>query len=162
MIYESKLLTPIGELLLQSDEEALIGVYFPGETSTTPFLPAKLLPDSQLPQVLQQTKRELQGYFAGTVKEFSVPLTYHGTKFQMQAWEALRKIPFGEVRTYQQQATLIGNPKALRAVGGANHANRISIIIPCHRVIGKNGKLVGFGGGLWRKEWLLQHEMKYR
>ena len=162
MIYESKLLTPIGELLLQSDEEALIGVYFPSETSTTPFLPAKLLPDSQLPQVLQQTKRELQGYFAGTIKEFSVPLTYHGTKFQMQAWEALRKIPFGEVRTYQQQATLIGNPKALRAVGGANHANRISIIIPCHRVIGKNGKLVGFGGGLWRKEWLLQHEMKYR
>ena len=162
MIYESKLLTPIGELLLQSDEEALIGVYFPSETSTTPFLPAKLLPDSQLPPVLQQTKRELQGYFAGTIKEFSVPLTYHGTEFQMQAWEALRKIPFGEVRTYQQQATLIGNPKALRAVGGANHANRISIIIPCHRVIGKNGKLVGFGGGLWRKEWLLQHEMKYR
>jgi len=162
MIFETKLLTPIGEMLMQSDEDALLGVYFPGETSATPFLPAKLLPDAQLPACLRLAKEELKGYFAGEIKEFSVPLAYHGTDFQLLAWDALRKIPYGEVRTYQQQATMIGKPSALRAVGGANHANRISILIPCHRVIGKNGKLVGFGGGLWRKEWLLQHEMKYR
>lgn len=160
MIHEFKLPTPIGELLIQAEEDTLVGVYFPGETSTLPFLPAVMLKEKDLTPVLKLAKEELAAYFAGTLKEFSLPLKMTGTDFQMKAWEALLKIPYGETRSYQEQAVNVGSPKAFRAVGGANHANRISIIVPCHRVIGKNRKLVGFGGGLWRKEWLLDHEMK--
>ena len=162
MVYEYKLNTPIGELLIQSNEEAVIGVYFPEATSTLPQLPATLQNEDDLLPVLKQAKNELEAYFAGELKEFNVPLHMEGTEFQMNAWQALLKIPYGETRSYQEQAEAVGSPKAFRAVGGANHANRISIIVPCHRVIGKNRKLVGFGGGLWRKEWLLEHELKHR
>ncbi len=104
---------------------------------------------------------ELEAYFAGTLKTFSVPLLTPGTEFQNRVWESLRNIPYGEVRSYQEQAIAIGNPNAVRAVGTANGMNRIAIIIPCHRVIGSDGKLVGYGGGLWRKEWLLKHEKEW-
>ncbi len=103
---------------------------------------------------------QLNDYFAGTLCEFSIPLDLYGTDFQKQTWNALLAIPYAETRSYQQQAIAIGNPKAVRAVANANRNNKISIIIPCHRVIGKDGSMTGYGGGIWRKEFLLDLEMK--
>ncbi|MCJ7680747.1 MAG: methylated-DNA--[protein]-cysteine S-methyltransferase, partial [Candidatus Aminicenantes bacterium] len=100
--------------------------------------------------------------FRGERTEFTLPLDERGTKFQKMVWNALRKIPFGETRSYKDVGEEINNPKAVRAVGGANHRNDIVIAVPCHRVIGTNGRLVGFGGGIWRKKWLLEHERQIR
>lgn len=108
--------------------------------------------------LLTQLKKELQEYFAGERQLFDVPLDFKGTDFQNKSWDALRKIPYGETRSYQDQAIAIKNPKAVRAVAGANHRNKISILIPCHRVIGKNGSMRGYGGEVWRKEFLLKLE----
>ncbi len=102
--------------------------------------------------------QQLNEYFAGDLSEFSIPLDIYGTEFQKQVWDALQAIPYGETRSYQEQAMAIGNPKAVRAVANANRNNKISIIIPCHRVIGKNGSMTGYGGGIWRKEFLLELE----
>ena len=107
---------------------------------------------------LDQLQDELQAYFAGQLKEFTVPLHTPGTKFQEAAWKILQDIPYGETRSYKQQAIAVGNPKAVRAVAAANGQNRVSIVIPCHRVIGADGSLTGYGGGLDRKKWLLDHE----
>jgi O-6-methylguanine DNA methyltransferase len=97
-------------------------------------------------------------YFKGRRQKFSVPLLLQGTDFQKSVWRQLKKIPFGRTASYAEIAKAIGNPRAFRAVGNANNKNPIPIMIPCHRVIGSDGQLVGFGGGLWRKEWLLSHE----
>lgn len=103
-------------------------------------------------------EKELEEYFEGKRKDFTVPLSPVGTDFQKKVWEILRTIPYGTTRTYQQQADILGNPKAVRAVANANGLNKISIIIPCHRVIGTNGTLTGYGGGIWRKQKLLELE----
>ncbi|AZI56644.1 bifunctional transcriptional activator/DNA repair protein Ada [Epilithonimonas vandammei] len=103
-------------------------------------------------------EKELEEYFEGKLKDFTVPLAPVGTDFQKKVWEILRTIPYGTTRTYQQQADILGNPKAVRAVANANGLNKISIIIPCHRVIGRNGTLTGYGGGIWRKQKLLELE----
>ncbi len=103
-------------------------------------------------------EKELEEYFEGKRKDFTVPLAPVGTDFQKKVWEILRTIPYGTIRTYQQQADTLGNPKAVRAVANANGLNKISIIIPCHRVIGSNGTLTGYGGGIWRKQKLLELE----
>ena len=108
--------------------------------------------------MLIETIRQLEEYFAGIRKEFDIPLSMKGTEFQMEDWKALCTIPYGETRTYGQIAAQIGRPKASRAVGMANHNNPISVIVPCHRVIGAGGKLVGYGGGLDVKEALLTLE----
>ncbi len=102
--------------------------------------------------------KQLKEYFNGQRKSFDLPLVTPGTQFQQNVWEQLQTIPYGKTRSYAEQAVAIGNPKAVRAVARANGDNRISIIIPCHRVIGSNGALTGYGGGLWRKKWLLEHE----
>ena len=107
-------------------------------------------------------EKQLKEYFEGRRKEFDIPLVIPGTPFQKKAWEALMKIPYGETRSYAEQARAVGNPRAVRAVAKANGDNRISIIIPCHRVIGSNGELTGYGGGLWRKKHLLEIEQKMR
>ena len=103
---------------------------------------------------------QLQAYFTGQLKDFDLPLDIHGTDFQLQAWKTLLNIPYGETRSYLEQASAIGKPKAFRAVASANRNNRISIIIPCHRVIAKNGGLAGYGGGLDRKRFLITLENK--
>lgn len=103
-------------------------------------------------------RKELKEYFEKKLKKFSVPLCAPGTVFQKAVWKELRNIPFGKTRSYKEQSEALGNPGAIRAVATANGANRISIIIPCHRVIGADGSLTGYGGGLWRKKWLLEHE----
>jgi AraC family transcriptional regulator of adaptative response/methylated-DNA-[protein]-cysteine methyltransferase len=108
--------------------------------------------------LMQQVKNELDAYFDGSLRAFSVPLQAPGTVFQESVWDALRKIPYGETRSYGDIAGEIGQPSAVRAVGRANGDNRIAIIIPCHRVVGSDGELTGYGGGLWRKEYLLAME----
>ncbi len=107
-----------------------------------------------------QVALDLDHYFRGKLRQFEVPLNPIGTLFQRQVWKALQTIPYGETRSYKQLAELIGNPKACRAVGMANNRNPIAIIIPCHRVIGADGKLVGYGGGLPIKEYLLELEQR--
>ena len=109
-----------------------------------------------------QTESEIGEYFAGTRQQFGVALHLPGTAFQQQVWQALQTIPYGDTTSYQQQADRLGKPAAIRAVAGANGANRVAIIVPCHRVIGKDGSLTGYGGGLQRKAWLLAHEQRSR
>ena len=109
-------------------------------------------------KILKQTEQELSEYFEWQRKHFDIPLRVDGTDFQRDAWKWLQAIPYGETRSYGEQARMIGRAAAVRAIGGANHNNRIVIIIPCHRVIGASGKLVGYGGGMERKVWLLEHE----
>lgn len=113
-------------------------------------------------ELLANAWKQLQEYFDGKRKAFDLPLLMEGTDFQKKVWTALLTIPYGEVRTYGQIAAQVGNPKAGRAVGMANHNNPIGIIVPCHRVIGANGKLTGYAGGLDKKEWLLELEKKNR
>lgn len=107
---------------------------------------------------VDQLQEELNAYFAGQLRDFAVPLEMPGTEFQRQCWTALRAIPYGETRSYQEQASVVGRSSAVRAVGRANGDNRIAIVVPCHRVVQSDGKLAGYGGGVWRKQWLLDHE----
>lgn len=108
--------------------------------------------------LLKDAEKQLEEYFCGKRKKFNLPLKQEGTEFMQSVWKALETIPYGETRSYKQIAEMIGNPKAVRAVGMANHKNNIPIIIPCHRVIGNNGKLVGYALGLEMKQWLLDLE----
>ena len=109
-------------------------------------------------QLLKEAKKQFGRYFAGELKKFDLPLGLHGTEFQRQVWNALLEIPYGETRSYQDIAVAIGNPLAVRAVGMANNRNPVAIIVPCHRVVGKDGSLVGYGGGLHVKKFLLELE----
>ena len=110
--------------------------------------------------LILECKKQLDEYFAGERKTFDLPLSPKGTEFQQKVWQALMEIPYGETRTYGEIAERVGNPKASRAVGMANNKNPIGILIPCHRVVGVNGKLVGYAGGMEKKEWLLELEKK--
>ena len=159
--------SPLGPILLTSDGERLTGLYLEEPARRTHGVTAEDTstglagPDPRaLPQapLLADAARQLAEYFAGGRLEFDLPLQLIGTPFQRQVWNALAEIPYGETWSYAQLARRIGNPKACRAVGLANGSNPISIIVPCHRVIGANGSLTGYGGGLERKRWLLAHE----
>jgi AraC family transcriptional regulator of adaptative response/methylated-DNA-[protein]-cysteine methyltransferase len=108
--------------------------------------------------MIEKLKLQVDEYFTGNLKQFNIQLITPGSEFQNEVWHKLQEIPFGETRSYQELAFSLGNPKAVRAVAKANGSNRIAIVIPCHRVIGKNGQLTGYNGGLWRKTWLLNHE----
>ena len=119
-------------------------------------LNAVILPGTN--HLLDTVQSEVAEYFSGKRKNFTVPLDTPGTDFQKSVWQILQDIPYGKTRSYKQQAVAVGNPKAIRAVASANGHNRVSIIIPCHRVIGSDGSLVGYGGGLQRKKWLLDLE----
>src|SRR5262249_32136012 len=110
--------------------------------------------------LLERLQDELDEYFAGTRTEFTVPLVYPGSPFQRQVWEQLLQIPYGETRSYEDVARAVGTPAGQRAVGMANGQNRIAIVIPCHRVVNKDGRLGGYGGGLWRKQFLLDLERR--
>ena len=122
------------------------------------FVPRKRKDTKDPPICLQLCRKQLEEYFEGSGTTFAVPLNLSGTDFQKSAWRALLEIPYGEVMTYGDVAEAIGRPNAARAVGQANNANPAPIIVPCHRVVGAEGDLVGYGSGLWRKEWLLDHE----
>ncbi|HOB21123.1 MAG TPA: methylated-DNA--[protein]-cysteine S-methyltransferase [Candidatus Atribacteria bacterium] len=145
--------TDIGRISIAQNESAITGLYFPGYEDKA--LAGAIVMETEL---LRQAGRQLKEYFSGTRKAFDLPLEPAGTPFQQRVWKALKDIPYGEVRTYKDIATAIGDPKACRAVGMANNKNPIAIIIPCHRVIGSNGKLIGYGGGLHIKQYLLELE----
>lgn len=156
--------SPMGEILLMHDGERLVALEFGDHEDRLRKLAARYLDDTTFVRTDQVSHfgRALQAYFEGDMgaidKLETMPL---GTEFQAKCWAALRKIPPGETRTYSQQAVMIGNPKAVRAVGLANGANPIGIVVPCHRVVGADGTLTGYGGGLPRKRWLLAHEAKW-
>ena len=147
--------SPIGRLFLAADDAGLRAIEFPANRH-----PVKQDGDWREGQhpLLDQTSRQLGEYFAGTRQSFDLPLAPRGTDFQLSVWQALRTIPFGDTWSYAQLAAKIGKTSAMRAVGAANGRNPIPIIVPCHRVIGADGSLTGFGGGLPTKEFLLRLE----
>lgn len=153
MKYALIISSPIGALTLVEEDGALTEVRF-GEKAQGVMLKST--------ELLERAARELDEYFCGERRAFTIPLNPHGTPFQKRCWDALCRIPCGETRTYAQQAAMIGNPKACRAVGMGNHRNPLPIFIPCHRVIGKNGTLTGYAGGLDIKETLLNIERMTR
>lgn len=146
--------TPVGELLLTGNGECLTGLNFQDGSHPIELQENWMKDDAPFSEVI----RQLEAYFAGKLEQFELPLSPEGTDFQLTVWEALRSIPYGETISYGELAERIENPKAVRAVGGANGKNPIAIIIPCHRVIGSDGTLTGFGGGLPIKEALLTLE----
>ena len=148
--------SPVGQLRLVANDTALVAVLWDWEQPNRVKL-ATLVEDPQHP-LLIETRRQLQEYFAGQRNVFDLPLDFAGTDFQKKVWQALLNIPYGQTRSYRDIAEQVGNVKAVRAVGAANGKNPISIIAPCHRVIGSSGKLVGFAGGLDKKEILLNIE----
>ena len=148
--------TPVGQLKLVAHETALVAVLWQNENPKRVRL-AELVEQPDHP-ILSAAQQQLSEYFSGTRQQFDLPLDFEGTSFQKQVWQALLAIPYGETRSYKQIAEQLGNPKAVRAVGAANGKNPISIIAPCHRVIGSSGKLVGFAGGLANKDILLKIE----
>jgi methylated-DNA-[protein]-cysteine S-methyltransferase len=159
--------TPIGELCAAENGTGLCDVFFVwvegaagdmGGTYSKEDLRAVSVGETLL---LKEAAKQFAEYFGGKRKHFDLPLSYQGTPFQMRDWAALAAIPYGQTRSYKQIATELGNPGAARAVGMANNRNPISIIIPCHRVIGSSGVLVGYGGGITRKAYLLELEQTF-
>lgn len=140
--------SPIGILEVITSDNALLSAIFVDEAKEK----------TEDTEILREAIKQFDEYFKGKRKEFDIKCEMQGTEFQKKAWIALTEIPYGETRSYKEQAIQIGNEKATRAVGGANSKNLISIIIPCHRVIGSNQSLTGYAGGLNRKQWLLEHE----
>ena len=157
MLHSTTHVTPVGLLTLVASERGLRAVLWPGVTPQQ----ARLSPRPRRnPEhaILRQTITQMDEYFAGSRTSFELPLDLEGTRFQLAAWRSLAGIPFGATTTYGRQAAALGTPTAARAVGAANGANPVCIVLPCHRVIGANGSLTGFGGGLPTKQWLLDHE----
>ena len=157
MLYCDHLDTPIGPLLLLSDGTGLVGIGLP-QRGVAPPVPSDAKASKSK---LHAAAREMDEYFAGTRLQFDVPLRPSGTPFQLEVWGALLAIPYGETVSYAEIARRIRRPRAVRAVGAANGANPLSIIVPCHRVIGSHGDLIGYGGGLPIKRWLLAHERQH-
>ena len=139
--------SPVGPLLLTGDDESITGLYMSREPS-----------GSRDDGAFTRAREQLDAYFAGELERFDLPLAPQGTEFQRRVWDELRQIPYGQTTSYSALAAKIERPDACRAVGLANGRNPISIVIPCHRVIGASGALTGYGGGIERKRWLLAHE----
>jgi len=144
--------SPVGFINLVADEQHLIEVYFSGALSKC---------DGHLPNIILDTKNQLIEYFEGKRTKFTLNFEINGTPFQKKVWEHVQKVSYGKTSSYIEIARLVGSEKYTRAVGLANGKNKLPIIIPCHRVIGSNGKLTGYSGGLERKKWLLKHELQF-
>lgn len=148
-------LSPIGLLEITASDSHLTHVLF----RDTQKRPSKQLDETvENSPAIEECIKQFDAYFAGKLKDFDLPLLPQGTDFQRNVWEYLKTIPYGKTISYLEFSRRIGNEKAIRAVGTANGRNPLTIILPCHRVIGSDGSLVGYGGDLWRKEWLLRHE----
>jgi methylated-DNA-[protein]-cysteine S-methyltransferase len=151
--------SPVGELLLTAEGEGLTGVYFeihrhgPGDRAGWRR--------GDVGGTLAAARAQLAAYFAGELTAFDLPLAPRGSAFQQQVWRLLRDIPYGATTTYGELARRLGDPRATRAVGAANGRNPLSVVVPCHRVVGADGSLTGFGGGVERKRWLLAHEQRH-
>lgn len=140
--------TPLGTAKIVGDEKgiAIISVQDEGQATVL------------IPEVLQECVNQLESYFEGKRSDFSLKLNPKGTEFQQKVWNALLEIPYGKTRSYLEQSKILGDVKAIRAVASANGKNPLWIVVPCHRVIGTDGSLTGYAGGIWRKKWLLEHE----
>ena len=147
--YHLRIDTPVGPLVITGTQTHINSVSFTDEAEEV-FLEA--------PPLLLECAQQLHEYFAGERRKFELPLSQPGTDFQQSVWEQLLHIPFGQTITYMQQAKRMNNLKSIRAVASTNGKNALAIIVPCHRVVGANGVLTGYAGGLWRKRWLLDHE----
>jgi methylated-DNA-[protein]-cysteine S-methyltransferase len=151
--YITYLRTPIGQLKITADKTAVNSILFIFDDTK--------LEEENLNPVVTQCKKELAEYFSGKRKEFDVAVRQAGTEFQQKVWSELLKIPYGKTVSYEDIALALGDKKLVRVVGSSNGKNKISIIVPCHRVIGKDGSLTGYAGGMWRKKWLLNHEKEF-
>ncbi|MFO1442393.1 methylated-DNA--[protein]-cysteine S-methyltransferase [Bacillus sp. Bva_UNVM-123] len=154
-LYRLDYQSPIGVIEIVGTDEAICSILFSDQDKIVNRI------QDDLPKVLLDCFNELDEYFKGTRNQFTIPYNLEGTAFQKSVWNALTKIQYGQTGSYKDIALSIKNEKAVRAVGSANGKNKLSIVIPCHRIIGANGKLTGYAGGLWRKEWLLQHEQAF-
>ena len=148
--------SPVGVIEITGSEEAVYSILFSEKEKAVEKV------NAETPEVLKDCHLQLDDYFKGKRQEFTIPYDMEGTDFQKKVWTALTEIPYAETGSYKDIAVSIGNEKAVRAVGMTNGKNKLSIIVPCHRIIGSNGKLTGYAGGLWRKEWLLQHEKNHK
>lgn len=157
--FSGSVTAPFGELTVVASDAGVRYVMFPDDAHPKPLANFEIICDPSH-KLIATTLKQLQEYFDGVRKSFDIPLDLHGTDFQLTAWKTLGQIPFGQTITYGQQAIAIGRPKAVRAIGGANGRNPVVILLPCHRVIGADGSLTGFGGGIDVKKWLLAHEQK--
>ena len=153
MIYQKIVKAPIGDICILEENNKIIGLTLDNE---------KYCYTEKNTEILNETEKQLNEYFCGKRKKFDVPINPKGTEFQKQVWNELLKIPYGQTVTYKQIAQKIEKPNAARAVGMANHNNPIAIIVPCHRVVGSNSKLVGYAFGLERKQFLLDLENKFK
>jgi methylated-DNA-[protein]-cysteine S-methyltransferase len=141
--------TPIGTAKIVGDDKGINSISIIDEAQET---------SKEIPISLQECVQQLDAYFKGSLKKFNLKLNPQGTDFQKRVWNALLNVPFGKTRSYLEQTKKIGDVKAIRAVASANGKNPIWIVIPCHRIIGSDGSLTGYAGGIWRKKWLLEHE----
>lgn len=144
--------SPIGILEIEGTATHIVSIMFSEQEQLIN------VPHKDTPQILIECHQQIHEYFIGERQEFNISYDFEGTVFQKDVWNALTSIVYGETASYKDIAVSIGNEKAVRAVGSANGKNKLSIVVPCHRIIGSNGTLTGYEGGLWRKEWLLQHE----
>lgn len=167
LVVLSRIVTPLGPMIAGATDEALCFLEFADRRMVErqlarlrSLLDGAICPGSN--SLIKQTEAELKAYFSGPFEGFTVPLSTPGTPFQQRVWDHLRRIPAGHTTTYGDLAKAVGRPTAVRAVAQANGANRIAVIIPCHRVIGKDGRMTGYGGGVWRKQRLLDHEFGIR
>ncbi|RUO53605.1 methylated-DNA--[protein]-cysteine S-methyltransferase [Pseudidiomarina homiensis] len=147
-MYQAQLSSPLGPVVVSSDGDNVTAIEF-GSSNRV---------NTSTCRVLNEALRQLEDYFGGRRKQFDLPLKPSGTEFQQRVWQALTQVPFGQTASYAAIADAIHNPKGVRAVGMANSKNPIAIVVPCHRIIGADGSLTGYAGGLEKKEWLLQHE----
>jgi AraC family transcriptional regulator of adaptative response/methylated-DNA-[protein]-cysteine methyltransferase len=166
MILTSYIETPIGVMVAGAVEEGICLLEFTDRRMlNTEYKDLARLLKTSIEEGennhIKEIRKQLKEYFEGKRKEFTLPLVTPGTRFQQSVWQELQRIPFGSTRTYQEQAEALNKPGAIRAVANANGMNRISIVIPCHRIIGSDGNLTGYGGGLRRKRWLLDHEKRF-
>jgi methylated-DNA-[protein]-cysteine S-methyltransferase len=150
---------PFGTLTVVASDKGVRFCMFDNDAHPKSFEGLTIHDDANHPMVKEAVK-QLREYLAGTRKKFDLKLDLQGTEFQVAAWRSLAKVPYGKTASYAQQAASIGRPKAVRAIGGANGRNPVAVILPCHRIIGADGSLTGFGGGLPVKVWLLEHEQK--
>ena len=154
-MYKKCMQSPVGEIVIIEDKGKIVEIDIAKNNKLDNI-------EEKDTELLLQTEKQLKEYFEGKRFDFEIPLNPTGTEFMQSVWKALEQIPYGETRTYKEIADAVGNPKATRAVGMANHKNPIPIIIPCHRVIGSNNKLVGYGLGLDMKQYLLELEKEYK
>lgn len=146
--------TPVGQLMIVGTEDYITALHFMDEVNE--LEPAEIFP------LLLRCREQLSEYFAGTRQAFDLPIQQAGSDFQQRVWTELLAIPYGATISYLQQAKRLGDPKSIRAVGTTNGKNALAIVVPCHRVIGSDGGLTGYAGGVWRKRWLLDHERRVR